>query len=344
MGKHSEIPSRPDQSSRLVEALRLASALTVLATYGVSGSEPAPQNAPRLERCYDTPLPKPVTPAGAEAKQPPIYINKDEQGRVAGDPGMLSPDIYKHVAGAAVRVIDLQGHFSGSGGIIEQRRDSSVVVTAEHTVRDVPLSKIVVRDLEGNSVSVLDGCYMDKTTSVSPDNAELPYDVAILRVSRIGRSALDLAAEPLPRGSFNATFFNFQNPVGPTLDPRIYNAIKIHPLADGIADRYLTGVVSGQSCQPDARNVSLCHMSGGGSGGVVIDRATGDLLGISVASQGGLDQQNRLGGHLDAVQLRAWYGVRVDESLAAGTIWPVSATVMSIAAIQTAYNSPVWRS
>ncbi|HSD55764.1 MAG TPA: serine protease, partial [Candidatus Saccharimonadales bacterium] len=277
--------------------------------------------------------------------------NKDTHGQIEGQPlKKINPSITEKLRGATVRVENGAG--MGTGYIAESDKDGSTIVTAAHVIYNPTITEseqglryLSVQDYKGNKSKVVSGCYMEENNGVfkSLSRGEFqPTDIAILRVSPpLGSATLKLAGSEPERGSWDPYFYNFQGR-RKVNEPATYSGMVIANADSRNGYEVLTGITSFRNCEPKRlynSMVSPCAAEGGSSGGPVVDRDTGNVIGISVAS---LITESKGYSAEDLLKTSGSVDPQFDVGLGTGS-WPIISILVPTETIQTALESSTYR-
>lgn len=302
-------------SESIGQRLARGAAATTFAVVSLSGSAPV-EHAERPSgygTCYDTPdaqngnrptidLVPYQYAAGSPRKwdagtTPLVTVTENSERHIVENPGPLPGTIEQKVRGAAVKIT--RSKSSGSGFIVEDRYGERVVVTAAHVAPPEEITQVEIIDHTGKTSKVAGGCYVygGEKINDSMRNPAEQVDIAILRLNQeLGSTTLKLAATAPERGSW-VSFYNFQQKRAVT-DPARYNGLVMgqqSPIMDNM-------VITGFEGERDERR-SEHTLQPGASGGVAVDRSSGEVAFMSVSAM-------RVGSR---EALRDYCGIKIDQ-------------------------------
>ncbi len=308
-------------------------ALCLAAGSLVAGCDTAPASpiAP-IVRCLDNPLPVRTPVAGEEE---PIELHYDPGSGFIKEAPIIDTLLERKLEQANVMVE--YGDSKGSGFLTLAPDGSLVVITAAHVVQGGDFIKIKITDSKKQETGVADACFLYEKDGnffalTADENEEglADVDIAILRLTgSIGGTPLELAEKSPERGRW-VQFVNNQLESTPGY-PAEYTGLVVNPSS------YL-GITALTGLEPWRKKIGgeLSYtFNKGGSGGLVADPKTGQVIGISVIASKGY------GG---AEATKSAYGVTFDAAVGHETgIIPLEATIVPVEALRRALESMVYR-
>lgn len=312
---------------------------------------------PALERCFDKPQPveelpelPPVPEVGDKhfdakiaafdrvwAKNKPFVLPKpislhfDPVTQTMSEAPAINTELNEKLESSNVKISTDEQY--GSGFKTTAPDGSEVVITAAHVVNVEDLSGLHVTNNQGEDVGVTGGCYMFEdggkfSDLLSGDEKAKSVDVAVLKIAKpLGGAALKLARAYPTRGTW-LTFVNNQADHDPT-SPAVYTAMTVSQKPSDRGDQALTGLDAWQKLMPDGAHSYA--MQSGGSGGLVVNSKTEEVVGISTAASRD---------YYDAQEVKSSFDVTINAHVGSKTgIMPKPATISGVKQIRKALFS-----